>query len=426
MHIRELSIYEFNSFVQTSSLGTYYQTLSYAQLMGEYGYDYDFIGYVNEYDQIKVASLIVRRSINHVKYGYAPRGFILDYFNSNLLKSFTEDLIKYYKKKKLIFIKLNPEIVISEVDAQNGLATYNWNYEIRDILADNGYLKLKDNLYFESTLPRYQAVVSLKNFDFTKVSKNTRNKVRKGISKGLHIEIADASGIDILNRFIARKKKTQEFYYKDYYHLFQRDGMIDLFLVSVDSTEYLLHSRKMYEEELNRNQYYQEVIKNKPSQKNINIKMESDRQLLAYKNDIEIATKLNKTNDKLYVAGALVMKYQNRVHILISGYDTRYKHFDPNYYLHYAIMDYYKEQFDYIDLNGITGDFTDENPYNGLNKFKLGFNPRVYEYIGEYDLPINSRKYYHLRKKGELAKIFNKTDIKVIDKNKKKKELLQK
>ena len=154
--------------------------------------------------------------------------------------------------------------------------------------------------------------------------------------------------------------------------------------------------------------------------------MESDRQLLAYKNDIEIATKLNKTNDKLYVAGALVMKYQNRVHILISGYDTRYKHFDPNYYLHYAIMDYYKEQFDYIDLNGITGDFTDENPYNGLNKFKLGFNPRVYEYIGEYDLPINSRKYYHLRKKGELAKIFNKTDIKVIDKNKKKKELLQK
>lgn len=419
MRIRELSIGEFNEYVHSSSMGTYYQTLNYAQLLGEYGYDYDFIGYVNEYEQIKAASLIVIRTVNRVKYGYAPRGFVMDYFNKSLVKAFSEDIINYYKKKKLVFIKLNPEVIISEVDPENGLPTYNWNYEIRDILEDNGYLKLKDNLYFESTLPRYQAIVSLKYFGFDKISKNTRNKVRKGITKGLHYEVADASGIDILNRFIVKKKHIKDFYYKDYYHLFQRDGMIDLFLVSVDSSEYLINSRKLYEEELNRNQYYQEMIKNRSSQKNINIKMESDRQLLAYKNDIEIATKLNKTNDKLYIAGALVMKYQNRVHILISGYDTKYKHFDPNYYLHYVIMDYYKDEFDYIDLNGVTGDFSKENPYHGLNQFKIGFNPRIYEYIGEYDLPIKKRKYYSLRKNGTLAKIFNKTDIKVI-KNEKK------
>ena len=84
-----------------------------------------------------------------------------------------------------------------------------------------------------------------------------------------------------------------------------------------------------------------------------------------------------------------------------------------NYFLHYKIMEYYKNSYNYLDLNGMTGDFTKENPYYGLNKFKLGFNPKIYEYIGEYDLPIKEKKYIKLRTNGELAKIFNKKDKKI-------------
>ena len=192
--------------------------------------------------------------------------------------------------------------------------------------------------------------------------------------------------------------------------------MMDLFLVSIDSSEYLINSRKLYEEELERNTLLNEEIKRKNTKKIINKKMNSDRKLLAYKNDIQEAIELNKKKDKIYIAGALVIKYKNRVYILISGYDTKYKSFAPNYFLHYEIMKYYQQEFDYIDLNGMTGDFTNENPYKGLNEFKLGFNPKVYEYIGEYDLPIIGTKYKKLRMNGYLAKTFNKTDIKQIQK----------
>ncbi len=414
--IKEISVDEFQKFVNESPLGTYYQTLNYALLMGNYGYDYDFIGFVNEYDQIKAASLILIKKEKTFKYGYAPRGFILDYFNQELVTTFTEELIKYYRKKHICFIKINPEIAISEVDPKTGVKTYNWNYDILDILTDNGYNKLKDNLYFESILPRFQAVVSLKTFNEETLSKNCRNKIKKGIHKGLHIEISEKSGIDILQRFIERKKHTKAFYYKDYYNIFHRDNMMDLFLVSIDSSEYLINSRKLYEEELERNALLNEEIKRKNTKKVINKKMNSDRKLLAYKNDIQKATELNKQKDKIYIAGALVIKYKNRVHILISGYDTKYKSFAPNYFLHYEIMKYYQQEFDYIDLNGMTGDFTNENPYKGLNEFKLGFNPKVYEYIGEYDLPIIGTKYKKLRMNGYLAKTFNKTDIKQIQK----------
>lgn len=416
MVIKEISVDEFQEFVNSSPLGTYYQTRSYALLMGNYGYDYDFIGFINEYNQIKAASLILIKKEKSIKYGYAPRGFILDYFNQELLSSFTEELIKYYRKRHICFIKINPEIAISEVDPKTGVKTYNWNYDIKEILENNGYYKLKDNLYFESILPRFQAVVSLKTFNEDALTKNCRNKIKKGIHKGLHIELSEKSGIDILQRFIEKKKHTNPFYYKDYYNIFHREGMIDLFLVSIDSGEYLINSRKLYEEELERNAILNEELKRKSNKKIINKKMNSDRKLLAYKNDIQEATELNKIKDKIYIAGALVIKYKNRVHILISGYDTKYKNFAPNYFLHYQIMEYYKKEFDYIDLNGMTGDFTKENPYNGLNQFKLGFKPKIYEYIGEYDLPILPAKYKKQRLNGNLAKIFNKPDIKPIKK----------
>ena len=65
MVIKEISVDEFQNFVNNSPLGTYYQTRNYALLMGNYGYDYDFIGFINEYNQIKAASLILIKKENH-------------------------------------------------------------------------------------------------------------------------------------------------------------------------------------------------------------------------------------------------------------------------------------------------------------------------------------------------------------------------
>ena len=69
-----------------------------------------------------------------------------------------------------------------------------------------------------------------------------------------------------------------------------------------------------------------------------------------------------------------------------------------------------KNDYDFIDLNGITGDFTPENPYKGLDEFKLGFNPYAFEYIGEYDFIINDSLYKVMEQNGQLAKEFNKPE----------------
>lgn len=414
MSIRELTIDEFNAFVRNSPLGTHYQTFNYALLMGENGYEYELVGMFNEYNQLKAASLILFKNLKmRYKYGYAPKGFILDYFNQEIVSEFATLLKSYYKKKKVVFIKVNPEIAISEIDKESGLKTYNWNYNILEIMEKAGFKKLKDNLYFESILPRFSAVVSLKNYSMNSVSKNTRNKIRRAHHKGLHIELAEKSGIDILQKFIKNKRTINEYYYKDYYNVFKKDDMIDLFLVSIDSEEFLMNSRELYEKELEINNRLVSLLNRENNKRNLNKKMDSDRKILNYKQDVKFATELNTKKDKVYIAGALVIKYQNRIQILMSGYDKKYKSFDANYYLHDEILKYYQKNYDYAELNGLTGDFSKENPYLGLNEFKIGFNPRIYEYIGEFDLPLNEKKYLKMRSNGELAKIFNKPNQKV-------------
>lgn len=409
MELRELTVQEFETFISANPLGSLYQTSNYALLMSEVGFDYDLIGLVNEENHIMAASLILFKKIGiGCKYGYAPKGFVLDYFNQSLLKEFTEKLKEYYGKKNVVFIKCNPEIAISELDRNTYQKTYNWNTEIKDYLEDLGYLKLKDNLYFEATLPRFNGIINLKASSLKQFQKNTRNKINRSIKKGLEIEKSERSGIDILFNFIKDKKNRDEYYYKDLYNVYAKNQMVDLFLVSINTKEYLINAKEDYEAEAERNSALNHLLIENNNQKNINIKMNSDRKLLAYKNDVLEATERNSKHDKIYIAGCIVIKYKNRVQIMISGYDQKFKRFNPNYFLHYKIMEYYKNDFDYLDLNGMTGDFTKENPYYGLNRFKLGFKPNIYEFIGEYDLVINEKKYRYLLTNGTLAKTFNK------------------
>lgn len=408
MHIKELTIAEFDSFAINNPLGTYYESSKYALFMAENNFEYDFLGLVDELGVIKAAALILIKKINFkYKFGYSPKGFLIDYFDTDLLNTFCNELKKYYAQK-LIFIKINPEIAIGEINKKTKLSNYNQNIIIRDYLKEAGFTKLKDNLYFESIFPRFNGILNLTEYDFEKLNKNTKNKIRKAEKKGLVIEKSNRNGLDILFEFIKKKKGVNEYYYKNYYNIFKKDESCDIFLVKIDYEKYLLNSKKLYDEELSRNSELAEKLITNASETNINKKMNSDKTLLSYKNDIEIATLGLRTNKITYLAGAFIVKYKNRINIVISGINTNFKEYNANYFLHHELIKYYKNDYKFIDLNGLTGDFSKTSPYKGLNDFKLGFNPHVYEFIGEFDLILNNKTYNHLAKNGTLAEFFRK------------------
>ena len=415
--IRDLTFNEFESFANNHVLANRYQTINYAMLMSECDYDYDLIGYF-EGNKLVAASLIIFKNVTSFKkYGYAPKGFLVDYLNPHLLERFTRAIAEYYQKLGVVFIKINPELVISQIDIKTKQKEEHKNIIAKRYLSDNGYYKLKDNLYFESRLPRFNAFINLKNYDISKIQKHTRNKIRRAAQKGLEFELVENNGIDTLYEFIKRKRPKDVIYYKRYYNMYKKTGSVDIFLVSIDYSKYLLNAQEKYEEELEINAKLNSVLIHDHSKKNINKKMESDRKLISYKNDVIAATEGAKYSGKRYIAGAMVVKFANRVDIVMSGYDTSCGQFDANYFLHSSIINYYKDSYEILDLNGITGDFTDKNPYQGLNDFKLGFNPKVYELIGEYDLILKPMTYKKLYNNGILAKVLNKEEKELLQFN---------
>jgi len=406
MNIRELSLKEFNEFRNSSPYDNFYQSLNYALVKAENGYEYEIIGLCDG-DKIYGAAVVIVGLLDGYIYAYMPRGMIIDYSNAELVQKFTDAIYKYYKKEGIAFIKINPPIKVAQVNYNTGEKEYYMdNYQLIKTLEAAGYTKLLDNIYFESVLPRFNPIVDLDNYKFENLSKNTKNKIRRGIRKGLTFEKGRIDNIHYLEEFVKNKVKRGSFYYNDYYNIFQRDNTIDYFLIGIDHNAYMMNTQEAYAREKENNEIISKRLRQKPGNRNINIKMNSDKTLLAYKNDIALASK-HINDEKKYIAGALVIRHGDTATIIISGYDKVFSSFAPNYFLYYSILEYYKGKVKYVDLNGISGDFSKDNKYHGLNRFKLGFKPTVYEYIGEFDLIINERVYNHLYKKGYLNEEFN-------------------
>ncbi len=408
MYIRELTVNEFNEFANEFPNSNFHQTLNYATLKSEHGYEYELIGYGTE-DKLYAAAVVLVKLIGGYLYAYIPEGPLINYDNPGIIADFTDSLMKYYRKDDIVFIKVNPSIVIGEIfEKKNFQVEYNDKVGLINTLERCGYKKLNNNMYFESVLPRVNAIIDLDTFEFNSLKKNTKNKIRKGLRRGLTLEKGASTDLNILNDFAKNKKKKNDFYYKDYFNTFSRDDSIDLFLLSVDYQAYYESTKYVFEKELTKNEELSLKIQNNPATRNINKKINSDKNLLIYKNDLANSSKSINNEQKTYVAAALVIKHKDKVTLSIYGYDKKYKSFAPNYYLIYAIANYYKGSYKYFDLNGLTADFSKNSKYHGLNEFKLGFKPHIYEYIGEFDLIINERTYNHLIKKKLLDKEFNK------------------
>lgn len=407
MKIKELTIQAFTEYVKNSPLKNYMQTEEYARLMGEHKYNYDYIGLVDESNVIVAASLILFKKIGlNMRYGYAPKGFLINYYDENLVDVFTKKLKEFYSKKNVVFIKINPEIVVGEVNPKTLEFKDNPNMRLKREIQRFGFNKLKDNLYFESINPRFNAYINLKSSNIKNYSKANRNKVRNAKRKGLYLTLGTGKDLDRALSII--KKDKDESYYKNLYNIFNQKDKIDLLLVKVDFETFIKNSQSLYEKELENNSLYNEILHRSHRPADLNRKMSSDSKLCVIKNEIVLATDgLRNHNDEI-VAFALVVKYENRVHVVESAFDRSYSYLNSNYFLYDAIIENYKDDFDYLDLGGISGDFKETSPYRGLNRFKMGFNPNIYEYIGEFDLVFNKGAYDYLLSSGKLAQELNK------------------
>ena len=406
MKIVSLTVQQFSDFARSHPLNNYMQTQKYALVMADYGYDYDFIGYV-EGSTIVAATLLLSKTITgKVKYGYAPKGFLLNYYDENILKSFIKDLKEYYYRLGYVFIKFNPEIIIGSTDKEHKyVMTYNGNVRIIDILKELNVKRRLELRDFDLLEPKFNAYINLKEFDISKIHRDYRKKIKKCINSGMSLTLGDVREMDVIYPFLKTKRPIS--YYRTFYNSFAKDNSIDLLFVKIDFEQRLQLIRNKFEKEQAKNYEYNKLIQKDPSPANLNKKMASDKRLDSFKENIIKGTESLKQHKEAIVAGALVVKHYNRVSIVASGYSEEFKYLNPNHFLHYAIMERYKPYFNYLDINGMTGKFEEETPYKGLDDFKKKWNPTIFEFIGEFDVICSTRLFKNLIKTSFIEDEFN-------------------
>lgn len=412
MLIEQIEKNVFDEFAKNHVLRNFYQTSAYGELMSRNGYTALYIGgFTNS--KLVAASLILCKSIGpNIKYGYAPRGFLINYYDTSLLKEFSKKIKDYFFIKGFAFIKINPEITYNIVEYDTKTKIVNTkNKEIINTLKELGYDKLKDNLYFESMLPKYNPIIYLPKYDLNAIENNILKEIVSYEKKGINLTIVDKNDIDLAYEFIKEKTSNKVKYYSDLYEIFSKNNMIDLLLVKLNYAEYTKFMQKEYNEKLEINEQINMEFNENPNDLELyNKKMESDKIINDISKNITIINNRMKEDTNSEILGsAFVIKYENRINILISGQKNDFNNIDVKTFIFYKIIEKYKkENYLYLDMNGITGDMTDTNPYKDVNDFKLKFNPTTFEYIGEFDLIINKPLHQLLWSTGKIQKEFYK------------------
>lgn len=371
---------EFNTFANQHPLGIFFQSTYWGHLKEMTGWSTHLVG-IKENNKILGASLLLSKKIPFFnKYiFYSPRGFLIDYNNTEFLDKYVQEVKNYVKKNHGIFIKINPLVLHQERDingdiVENGIN----NDELINHLKKIGFQHTGfTTTYGHDLEPRWISVLDLENKTEEEVFKNFRSTYRRKIKHSLNGELK-----------IETMEENSEAFEKIMCHTGERRGFL------VRPIEYYQKMNELFKEHI------QCVIitLNIPKKiKNIEIELTTaadDRiqKLMDNKHELE---NLQKTyGNTLPLTCGVFMIFGREVTYLYGGSFDKYMKYLGPYYMQWEMIKYaIRNGYSKYNFYGITGEFNEDSPMYGLFDFKRGFGAEVNELIGEFTLVTD--KCYH-------------------------------
>ena len=416
MYIKELTNKEFNDFTNSYSNYSIYQTSEYGFIMNNQNYTSIFLGLIDN-DNIVAASLILIEKTAMFKYAYAPKGYLIDYSNEYLVEEFTKLIKEYLNKKKIMAIKINPMIIKSSTDFATNI-TYN-NVVCDDqmkFLKKLGYYHLGFNNLFEAFKPRFEAIIDINkpiNKIFENIKDDLKEKIKYADECGIRVIKGKDEEIDYLYEEIKNVYPMGKKYFEDLLYFFKNRNLVDYHYTKLDTNEYLRNVQIKYQKQMEicseiNNKLFENI--GKDNEEIINNKIIEENKLNELKNELVYATKLLKENpDGIVTSTCVTTKYRDEVYLFIDCYNKDFKSFNPKHLMIWKLIELYNKQgYKRFNLGGITNPKIDNKKYNNLNEFKLGFNARSIEYVGDLELITNNTYYTLYRNSKPIRFILNK------------------
>lgn len=394
MRIGVISPENFNNYITNINYGDYFQTNEYKIFAEKNKLKTKLIGFF-EGDALKGVCLILyKRIFFGYANGFAPRGLITDYSDIDTLNKILSMFNKYLDYDKYMTFKLDPPLIVFKRNKKGKVTDkFEHSKSVLNIFKKHGFTHSGFNKYFENTNPRFETLLEIntsKDILFNKLRKQLRNKLRKSIKYGLTIYKDNKYNFDNFKNILNNTDKPIA-WYKNFYYAFKEN--LEIYYAKLNTVDYVENSRKLYENELEKNDYLTSIIqtngyKGKNMTLILNQKMQSDKILAAYKSYMVEATELLKNNpDGLIVGVSIILKFKDTLYLIKESYDKKYKNLCSNYLIKWKVIEKYSDnpKINYFNLGAISGEFdADKNQYRGLNEMKLSYNSKVIEYMGEF------------------------------------------
>lgn len=380
MHIIELTELQFKNYSNIHSKKSYKQSVEYAKLKQDNGYTPLYIGLIDEEENVHAASLILEKNINSkYKYGYVPSGYLLNFYNLDLLKTFTIELKAYLKKLNYVYIRINPLI----------------NYQVYDsdfILKENnsGIINELEKMEYNVIPNTSKYKMVLKTKDIGSTYKNFKRSLRRNINnclkKGINVYQGTEKDINDFLNLVDNKER-----YKKMMETFNNpNNKFEFYLAKLVPEVYVNNYHYLLKKEQINNEILNEKLKSPNVRKTNNLltkKMNSDSLITTYNNEIINGSKLFTTHPKgAIIAGVAVISNKREITFVKECYTNEFKHIRSVPMIKWEIIKKHisngYHEFDLGDVVIAKNQIT-----------KTGYNGNIVEYSNSFDLVINEMLY---------------------------------
>lgn len=391
--IEEVSREEYEKFTQNHEKSHFLQSYSWGifckRVKGQNPY---FVGLKDDNNNLVATALILERKTPlGYGYGYSPRGFITDYSNKKVVKEFTEYLKDFMKKKKLIYIKFDPDIPYQDIDEDaNPIPNGKNNYDLYNYMLSLGYKHTGFYRLYDGNQPRYTFRIDL-NRDWETIESTMSKSFLKSVKRSeiYDFEIDNEPNVDVFYNLIQCNSSKDDFdahnlnYYKVFTEELENESAVKYFNISIKPKN-LINKFVKEIEQLNL-----ELNNNKKRAADIN------NQIAKLEKDINILSTLEE--EKVVICSLICTYTKNRAwSMFIGSNDIANLTFAVIRSYYEAIKDAYNQKYDFFDLFGTTGDpHTKYKNLAKLHDFKRKFGDKYIEFIGEFDL-VNKKFLYKI------------------------------
>lgn len=373
---------EYDDFVKEHPMVNLLQSSAWEKVKSDW--NHERLGVYEGEKLLAVASILIKSLPLGYKMFYIPRGPILDYRDTELLKFVLQSIKSYARSKKAIFVTFDPSICQSQHLVNQDKTEYPENLVLVETLGQLGVKWSGQTAEMDDTIqPRIQAKIYKENFEEDKLSKSTKQAIRTARNKGLEVQYG---GLELLDSFSELMKKTEkrkdihlrnEVYYKKLLDNFKEDSYITL--TSLDVSKRL----RELEEQLEKNRVVAEKFSDatKPSKVQENIK---EKERLEEERDF-LQGYMNEGKSNIPLAATLSLEFGNTSVNLYAGMDDAFKRYNAPILTWYETARYaFERGMVWQNLGGV------ENHLDGgLYRFKANFNPTIEEYLGEFTMPTH-------------------------------------